>query len=93
MFLGAEDRSKAQALSSDDDQLSLAVYVEHSPDLEPRSDGCTGGVDNQVPYVPFVPFVPFVLLMLCCESLSVNPLTTIVVIETWAHVIRWRNPF
>ena len=31
--------SKAQVISSDDDRSSLAVYAEHSPALEPRSDG------------------------------------------------------
>ena len=39
MFLRAEDGSKAQVISSDDDQSSLAVYAEHSPALGPRSDG------------------------------------------------------
>ena len=39
MFLRAEDRSKAQVISSDDDRASLAVCAEHSPALEPRSDG------------------------------------------------------
>ena len=39
MFLRAEDKSKAQVVSSDDDLSSLAVYAEHSPALEPRSDG------------------------------------------------------
>ena len=39
VFLRAEDRSKAQVISSDDDRSSLAVYAEHSPALEPRSDG------------------------------------------------------
>ena len=41
MFLRAEDGSKAQVLSSDDDRLSLAVLSRqfHSPALEPRSDG------------------------------------------------------
>ena len=43
MFLRAEDRSKAQVISSDDDRLSdddlsLAVCAEHSPAFEPRSD-------------------------------------------------------
>ena len=38
VFLRTEDRSKAQVISSNDDRLSLAVYVEHSPALEPRSD-------------------------------------------------------
>ena len=59
MFLRAEDRSKAQVISSDDDRLLLAVYAEHLPALEPRSDGFS------------VYQVAFVLLMLCCESLSV----------------------
>ena len=31
VFLRAEDRRKAQVNLSDDDQLPLAVYVEHSP--------------------------------------------------------------
>ena len=39
MLLRAEDRSKAQVISSDDDQSSLVVYAEHLPALEPRSDG------------------------------------------------------
>ena len=39
MFLGAEHRSKAQVISSNDDQLSLAVYAEHSLALERRSEG------------------------------------------------------
>ena len=37
MFLRAEDRSKAQVISSDDDRSSSAVYAEHSPALDPRS--------------------------------------------------------
>ena len=47
MFLRAEDRSKAQVISSDDDRASLAVCAEHSPALEPRSDGFSvyGGVE------------------------------------------------
>ena len=39
MFLRTEDRSNAQAMSSDDDRSSLVVYAEHSSALEPRSDG------------------------------------------------------
>ena len=39
VFLQAEDRSKAQIISSDDDRSSLAVYAEHSPALGPRSGG------------------------------------------------------
>ena len=39
MFLGAEHRSKAQVISSNDDQSSLAVYAEHSLALERRSEG------------------------------------------------------
>ena len=34
-----EDRSKAQIISSNDNQLSLVVYAEHSPALESSSDG------------------------------------------------------
>ena len=39
MFLRAEERSKAEVVLSNDDRLSLAVYAEHSPALETRSDG------------------------------------------------------
>ena len=39
MFLRAEDINKAQVISSDDGRSSLAVYAEHLPVLEPRSDG------------------------------------------------------
>ena len=39
MFLRAEDRTEAQVILDGDDQSSLAVYAEHSPALEPRSDG------------------------------------------------------
>ena len=34
MILRAEDRSKARAISSNDDRSSLVVYVEHLPALE-----------------------------------------------------------
>ena len=39
MILRAEDRSKVQVISGNDHRLSLAVYVEHLPALEPRYDG------------------------------------------------------
>ena len=39
MILRAENGSKTNVISSDDDRSSLAVYVEHSPALEPRCDG------------------------------------------------------
>ena len=38
-MIRAEDGSKARVISSDDDRLSLVVYVEHLPALEPRCDG------------------------------------------------------
>ena len=38
MILRAEDGSKAQVILSDNDRLSLAVYAEHLPALEPRCD-------------------------------------------------------
>ena len=38
-MLRAEDGSKAQVISSDNDRSSLAVYAEHLPALEPRCDG------------------------------------------------------
>ena len=38
MILRAEDKSKAQVISSDDDQSSLAVYAEHLAALEPQCD-------------------------------------------------------
>ena len=39
MLVRAEDGSKAKVISSNDERSSLAVYAEHSPALEPRSDG------------------------------------------------------
>ena len=39
MILRAKDECKSHIISSDDDQLSLAVCVEHLPDLESRFDG------------------------------------------------------
>ena len=36
MILRAEDGSKAQVISSDNDRLCLAVYVDYLPALEPR---------------------------------------------------------
>ena len=39
VFLWAEDTKKAQVILSNDDWLSLALYVEHLPALEPRSNG------------------------------------------------------
>ena len=39
MFLKPEDRSIAQVISNDDNKSPFEVYVEHSPALEPRSDG------------------------------------------------------
>ena len=39
VFVRAEDRRKAQVISSDNDRSSLVVYAEHLPALEPRSDG------------------------------------------------------
>ena len=38
MFLRAEDRSKAEVVSSDNDRSPMAIYTEHSPALELRSD-------------------------------------------------------
>ena len=66
MILRAEDGSKARVISSDDDRSSLAVYVEHSPALEPRCDDFSvyrkgRSCQNQV---------AFVLLMLRCEALT-----------------------
>ena len=48
MILRAENGSKTNVISSDDDRSSLAVYVEHSPALEPRCDGfflCSGRIE------------------------------------------------
>ena len=48
MILRAGDRSKAQVISSDDEQPSWYVYAEHLPALKLRSYmalPCTGGVD------------------------------------------------
>ena len=39
MILRAENGSKTNVISSDDDRSSLAVYAEHSSALEPRCDG------------------------------------------------------
>ena len=39
VILRAEDRNKAQVISSDDNRLFLAIYAEHSPALEPSCDG------------------------------------------------------
>ena len=39
MILRTVDGTKYQVISSYVDRLSLAVYAEHSPALEPRCDG------------------------------------------------------
>ena len=58
MFLRREIRSKTQVISCDNDRLSLAVYAEHSPALEPRSDDFSGYRDQ---------------LHLCCSAALRKP--------------------